>query len=824
MRPNAPNAPTDPSHGKTTDAADANAAGGKGRSPDGDRDPAARPNPAGAGGQPEYWRVVHRALRGRYVGAAVLALVGAAVGGAAGWKFTRPQYRSEGLIHIAYNRTSPFPDADPNGPIAAFDTLMQSQQMLITSQRMVEAAMRDPAWQATGRGITAESARHFANNLVVEVKPKTEYVRVSFTDIDPVVAAAAVRSVVNTYEQMYAAEREKVDQQRLGLVVQRRQAVAARSEDLRAKTDAAAAGFGSTNIDSLHEATVQRFNRLKSMLDDARVGAGTTTAATAATTATAAPTGGLPTTRPAAGAWPSAGALAAVQPAPAGTALTAEQIAAADSIMKEYWDNQVRLDDQLQQLTLQFGSSHDQVIRVRQSLERAVERVNRYADEYRTLQALNAAAAAAAATRGAAGPGVRTADAVRADEAKVAGLCEEARRDMVAIGNRRMELQRLQADAGAASKELDDVTRQEDNLRAVSALGGRMTVLSRGEVPLAPDKDYRLKVGGLAAACAACLPVGLLVLAALVRRRYRYSDEAEADVAGETRQARLLGILPTLSAAAAADQRAAAAHCVHQARVLLQSEPAAGRCRTYLVTSASAGEGKTSLAVSLGLSFAASGCRTLLVDCDLVGQRLTRDMRAAAAAGLHEAAAAGSMRGCLTRAAGRLWVLPVGRADPLEGCALSAAAFRKLLDQARRNFDVVIVDSGPVLGSVEAALVAPQVDGVVFAIARGQQQPLVRRSFRQLEQLGATVIGSVFNRARSADFYQSAYSSSSHRSLPAEPAHRPDGWRASSSRGLAAAGPDRAERGERGERFGRFGALVQAVVGSLPSAYEASLS
>jgi len=44
-----------------------------------------------------------------------------------------------------------------------------------------------------------------------------------------------------------------------------------------------------------------------------------------------------------------------------------------------------------------------------------------------------------------------------------------------------------------------------------------------------------------------------------------------------------------------------------------------------------------------------------------------------------------------------------------------------VLEQARKRFDVILVDTGPVPGSIESSVAASQVDGVVLCVSRGQQ-------------------------------------------------------------------------------------------------------
>ena len=70
------------------------------------------------------------------------------------------------------------------------------------------------------------------------------------------------------------------------------------------------------------------------------------------------------------------------------------------------------------------------------------------------------------------------------------------------------------------------------------------------------------------------------------------------------------------------------------------------------------------------------------------------------------------------------------------------------------GFDVVLIDSGPLLPCVETTVIARQVDGVVLAIGCGQKQALARDAIVKLGQLKANVLGTVFNGAEVEDFYQ----------------------------------------------------------------------
>jgi capsular exopolysaccharide synthesis family protein len=226
-----------------------------------------------------------------------------------------------------------------------------------------------------------------------------------------------------------------------------------------------------------------------------------------------------------------------------------------------------------------------------------------------------------------------------------------------------------------------------------------------------------------------------------------------------------------------------AAHCVHQIRTLLQLGGVEHDKKVFAITSATSGDGKTSLSVSLGLSFAASGSNTLLIDFDMIGGGLTAAMGARTDVGLLAAIDDGQLEGHIRPTAfPRLSLIPSGRDDAQEISRLSPKLVRRIIDAARKEFDVVVIDTGPVLGSIEATLVCGIADGVVLALGRGQQRAMATRAIDTLRGIGAHIMGVVFNRAEAHDFKRSV--SQSVRSVPAQ-----DGGAVRNLKALPSIGP-----------------------------------
>jgi capsular exopolysaccharide synthesis family protein len=245
-----------------------------------------------------------------------------------------------------------------------------------------------------------------------------------------------------------------------------------------------------------------------------------------------------------------------------------------------------------------------------------------------------------------------------------------------------------------------------------------------------------------------------LVLLGLMDRKYRYSDEATS---GGTRGVPLLGILPNLPDRLSDPAQASiAAHCVHQIRTMLQLNAMRDGSTAFAITSASSGDGKTSLSLALGLSFAASGSRTLLIDADLVGGGLTSRLGNETSVGIVDALAGVGLEECVQPTdVADLSLLPIGSAQAHHAGSFSPPAVRKLLAEIRKHYEVIVIDTGPVMGSIEATPICASVDGVVLTVARGQSRPLVERAITHLQSIGSKISGVVFNRAQHKDFEQS---------------------------------------------------------------------
>jgi polysaccharide biosynthesis transport protein len=154
--------------------------------------------------------------------------------------------------------------------------------------------------------------------------------------------------------------------------------------------------------------------------------------------------------------------------------------------------------------------------------------------------------------------------------------------------------------------------------------------------------------------------------------------------------------------------------------------------RSVLVTSAFPGEGKSTIALSLAMANAEQGKRTLLIDADLRQPAIERLVRLDPDSGLAAVLAQTVHWRAATRVVpGRpnLFVLGTGLPLPL-AVSLIGPQMRGILGQATEEFDLIVLDSPPLLGCAETLELAAAAEVTVLAVRSGHTP---------MKALGATV-------------------------------------------------------------------------------------
>jgi polysaccharide biosynthesis transport protein len=193
------------------------------------------------------------------------------------------------------------------------------------------------------------------------------------------------------------------------------------------------------------------------------------------------------------------------------------------------------------------------------------------------------------------------------------------------------------------------------------------------------------------------------------------------------------------------------AEAVRAVRLSVQRAARSRHMQIVMVTSAVGGEGKTTLAANLALSYAMLGAETVLVEGDLRNPEMTRSVSPRAKYGLLDVALGrASLDQVILRShSTKLSVLPAPSSEYTHQSSefLFTNAMGIILDELRNHYDMIVIDAPPLLPLVDSAALGEYADGVVLTVAWDRTpEDLVTRALDQLAPLQDRVLGTVLTR------------------------------------------------------------------------------
>lgn len=168
--------------------------------------------------------------------------------------------------------------------------------------------------------------------------------------------------------------------------------------------------------------------------------------------------------------------------------------------------------------------------------------------------------------------------------------------------------------------------------------------------------------------------------------------------------------------------------------------------KVIAITSALPGEGKTTTAVCLARSIAMQGRKVLIVDCDLRRRTVNRLLHEEPSIGLLEVlnGEATLQQAISVDAATGAHVLPLAASKFTPKDVFGTVAMDRLLVELRSRYDLVILDTAPILPVADTRVLAQKADLLVFlARWRKTPQPAIEAAFRLLNTTGTSVGGVV---------------------------------------------------------------------------------
>lgn len=173
-----------------------------------------------------------------------------------------------------------------------------------------------------------------------------------------------------------------------------------------------------------------------------------------------------------------------------------------------------------------------------------------------------------------------------------------------------------------------------------------------------------------------------------------------------------------------------------------------------MVASAQAGEGKSTVISNLAIAYAQEGKRVLLIDTDLRKPSLYRIFSLTNHCGLSNLLSDQSNLQEVIKESyiSNLSLITSGPTPPHPAEMLGSLKMKKLLEELQEQYDMILLDTPPLLAVTDGLIVSSLCDGVVLVIHAGKvKKAYVRKAKEKLDYVQANIVGAVFNQMQRKD-------------------------------------------------------------------------
>lgn len=294
-------------------------------------------------------------------------------------------------------------------------------------------------------------------------------------------------------------------------------------------------------------------------------------------------------------------------------------------------------------------------------------------------------------------------------------------------------------------------TREQDDLIQADA-----NILSTATVPGSPSSPRKFLNLVIGAMLGGIIGGGLALLAEIFDMKISSADDIERKLGvnsiGSVPLIRSTSLLP-FSQINPADflvdnPLSAFAESIRYLRAAIAFSDLDSETKTVAITSSLPDEGKTSLTLSLGRMSAMSGSRTLVIDGDFRRRQLTDAAGMSPEIGFIEHLfGAGQLSDAICKdSRSMLDILPLSKAGHVPHDVFGTRAFDDLLARLRSMYDLILIDTGPLLLMAEARVVAGKTDKTILVIRwRRSLRSAVRQSLTLLKTFNADLLGITLN-------------------------------------------------------------------------------
>lgn len=277
----------------------------------------------------------------------------------------------------------------------------------------------------------------------------------------------------------------------------------------------------------------------------------------------------------------------------------------------------------------------------------------------------------------------------------------------------------------------------------------KLSVVDAAALPETPVSPNPVRNLGLAAVLGLLLGLGLAVLRELLDTSLKGKEDLEtittaplmADIAFDPKATKR----PLITSL---DSHAPRVEAFRVLRTNMQFVDVDNQSKVFVVSSSVPGEGKTTTASNLSITLAQAGERVLMIDGDLRRPQVAGMFGLEPVVGLTTVLIGSiDIEDALQETKiENLTVLTSGAIPPNPSELLQSRAMTDVVERARKEYDVIVIDAPPLLPVTDAALLASQADGALVVVRHGKTtRDQLTHSMERLAGVDAKALGIVFN-------------------------------------------------------------------------------
>lgn len=351
--------------------------------------------------------------------------------------------------------------------------------------------------------------------------------------------------------------------------------------------------------------------------------------------------------------------------------------------------------------------------------------------------------------------------AAQAREKSLRDRVRELKSSVQSERNRKIEYTILQREVDTNRSQYEALLQRMKEVSIATGVGSsQVSIIDEAVVPTLPFQPNIIR-SMLQALILSLVAGGVIaVLLNYVDDTIKSPDDVRSKLGLPT-----LGIIPKVKSRSdmivseMEDPKSLISEAFFSTRTALEFSTESGTPKSLLFTSTRPGEGKTNCTLALGMSFARLGKNVLIIDADLRKPSFVTDARASIGLSGLLARNASLSDNVISSQTSGLHLLPAGAVPPNPAELLSSSKLPALLAEAESMFDLVLIDSPPVLSFTDSPILGSVAKGTIVIIQAGAMRtPAIVRMVGRMQEANSSIIGAIltkFDASRHAayDYY-----------------------------------------------------------------------